>query len=400
MLICGDAVARVRAVMDAISARPTSGLGGAEIGARISDLAVARSALESLELEAAARLREFGAGAAQVAGEFVINGGRGAREAGRVNARVDLCEQAPVLGDALGSGAISAAHIDAVELALRKLTEDERGGLFAQMDDLIAEAAVLPVDEFAAHVRAVVAPLQGDGGVSVLERQRRMTELKSWTDDEGMIRLKGRFDPERGVALLGQLNMRVEAMFHAGVRPELAPGVHVNDHLRALALLEMVGGAADSSSSGSRAEVMVVIDWESLRNGVHEHTVSRSGFGVDLPVETVRRMACDAGVLPVVFGARGEVLDVGRARRLATAAQRKALFAMYSTCAIRECQVKFEHCVPHHIDYWEHGGRSDLSNLVPLCSQHHHAAHEGGWKLRMEPGRQLVVTKPAGVRRC
>ena len=89
----------------------------------------------------------------------------------------------------------------------------------------------------------------------------------------------------------------------------------------------------------------------------------------------------------------GVPLDVGRAKRLATIHQRRALGAAHETCAVPDCQVKFTHCEPHHIEYWEDGGNTDMANLVPLCSRHHHAAHEGGWKLRMNPNtRQLSVT--------
>jgi 5-methylcytosine-specific restriction endonuclease McrA len=49
----------------------------------------------------------------------------------------------------------------------------------------------------------------------------------------------------------------------------------------------------------------------------------------------------------------------------------------------------------HHIDYRENGGPTDLDNLIPLCSKHHHKAHEGGWKLSHDPNsRQLTVNYP------
>jgi hypothetical protein len=113
---------------------------------------------------------------------------------------------------------------------------------------------------------------------------------------------------------------------------------------------------------------------------------------VELPVETVRRLACDADIIPVVLNGQGVPIDVGRAKRLATVHQRRALGAFYDSCAIPECQVKFAQCEPHHIEYWENGGNTDMDNLVPLCSRHHHAAHEGGWKLRLDPDtRELTV---------
>jgi hypothetical protein len=55
----------------------------------------------------------------------------------------------------------------------------------------------------------------------------------------------------------------------------------------------------------------------------------------------VRRLCCDADILPVVFGSDGVVLDVGRAARLATADQRRALAAMYSRCGHPDCHVAY-----------------------------------------------------------
>jgi predicted restriction endonuclease len=60
-----------------------------------------------------------------------------------------------------------------------------------------------------------------------------------------------------------------------------------------------------------------------------------------------------------------------------------------------EAKQPFHHCSIHHIDYWENGGPTDLDNLIPLCSRHHHKAHEGGWKLSLNPNnRQLTVNYP------
>ncbi len=82
---------------------------------------------------------------------------------------------------------------------------------------------------------------------------------------------------------------------------------------------------------------MVLIDYDALLDG---HATAPDGQrrtaethrGTPLPVETIRRIACDAGIIPIVLGGHGQALDVGRERRLATRAQRMALRAQYPTC--------------------------------------------------------------------
>jgi hypothetical protein len=101
-----------------------------------------------------------------------------------------------------------------------------------------------------------------------------------------------------------------------------------------------------------------------------------------------------------VLGGDGVALDVGRAKRIATRHQRRAMRTMYSTCAIHGCGVAFELCHLHHIKYWNNGGFSDLHNFLPLCNRHHHAVHEGGWLLHLATDRTLTVTLPDGNTRA
>ena len=95
----------------------------------------------------------------------------------------------------------------------------------------------------------------------------------------------------------------------------------------------------------------------------------------------------------VVVYAEGQ-LDLGRTTRLASRAQRRAMRALYPTCAVPGCGTPFQHTKLHHIDYWEHGGRTDFSNLLPLCVKHHHKVHDDGWRLHLHPDRTLTVTLP------
>jgi hypothetical protein len=118
-----------------------------------------------------------------------------------------------------------------------------------------------------------------------------------------------------------------------------------------------------------------------------------------LPVSTVRQLACEAELIPLVLDGDGRALDVGRGSRLATEAQRQALRAMHTSCIHPDCDVPFDECRIHHVVPWEQGGRSELDNLAPLCEsrKHHHLVHEGGWTLTMRPDRVATFTRPDGT---
>ena len=70
---------------------------------------------------------------------------------------------------------------------------------------------------------------------------------------------------------------------------------------------------------------------------------------------------------------------------------------MYRCCAIPGCRVGFDHCDIHHILWYRNLGRTDIDNLLPICNKHHHLAHEGGWKLSLDPRRNLTITHPDGT---
>jgi len=107
-------------------------------------------------------------------------------------------------------------------------------------------------------------------------------------------------------------------------------------------------------------------------------------------------MACMAAIIPVVLNGDGVCLDAGKGARFANREQRRALRAMYKTCGIPGCTVASRHCQPHHVIWVSRLGDTDLDNLIPLCSKHHHAVHEGGWNLILHPNRSLTITYPNG----
>ena len=150
---------------------------------------------------------------------------------------------------------------------------------------------------------------------------------------------------------------------------------------------------------GSRARVMVTLDHDSLRQQVIDAGVSRAGetsMGAQLSASVVRRLACDAEIVPAVLGAESQVLDVGRARRLVTAAIWSALMVRDRHCAFPGCGRLPLACDAHHIVHWVDGGDTSLDNMIMLCRHHHTLIHESPWAVRIdsETGRPVWIPPP------
>ena len=364
-----------------------------EILGRLGEIKRQESALASERFELLAELKTLRTVDPEIT--LTREGLLSRREARDVVSRSSAVEVAPLFGEALSHGDISVAHVDGLSRALKIVGED-KALLLEKIESLASAACHMTPDEFGRHACDTAKSIMTDDGIGVLERQRRETHLKIWNDLDGMVHIRAQFDPERGAVLQSLIARRVESMFHSGdndTKMEVAPGIEPNHHRNALALIGLVSGCIDTDERPVRAELVVHVDLATLQKGRHETTVCRTSYGSDLPIETVRRLSCEAEVIPVVLDGRSVPLDVGRAKRLATAHQRRALEAIYETCAIDGCDRAFHMCNVHHIKYWENGGKTDLNNMVPLCTQHHHAAHEGGWKLRLDPmTRRLTVT--------
>jgi hypothetical protein len=151
--------------------------------------------------------------------------------------------------------------------------------------------------------------------------------------------------------------------------------------------------------SAASPEVLVIIDHDVLI-GRLEGT-ARLADGTIVPGETARRIACDAGILPVVMNGKREVLDLGRTKRLASVPQRRALLAKWRTCAFPGCTIPAHWTKAHHLDPWkptgtEPGGTTNLDLLVPLCERHHHVVHEGRWRITKDE-RGYAFHRPDGT---
>src|SRR6202789_933767 len=148
-----------------------------------------------------------------------------------------------------------------------------------------------------------------------------------------------------------------------------------------------------SSSSADRYQVVVHVDAESLR----EHSDGRCEIeqGPSIPVETARRLACDASLLSVLENEHGEPLDVGRKTRSIPPAMRRELRAGDAGCRSPGCTHE-RFVDAHHIEHWADGGETKLSNLVTLCRLHHRLVHEGQIRIETPPEGGWRFVRPDG----
>ena len=114
-------------------------------------------------------------------------------------------------------------------------------------------------------------------------------------------------------------------------------------------------------------------------------------FGDDLSAAAVRRLACDAQVIPVVLGSKSQPLDVGTTKRLVTGPMRLALNARDRGCVV--CGAPPIQCEAHHLVHWIDGGQTCISNLVLLCKRHHIDLHAGHWTIAIIDD-VVQVTRP------
>ncbi|MFC9692364.1 DUF222 domain-containing protein [Kribbella sp. NPDC056951] len=151
---------------------------------------------------------------------------------------------------------------------------------------------------------------------------------------------------------------------------------------------------------GAKATLVVTIDWQDLKKAT-AHAIGDTVYGSGLSASTVRLLACDAKVIPVVLGSNSEPLDVGRCERLVTKGMRRALNTRDRGCVV--CGAPPVQCDAHHLVSWIEGGVTAVHNLVLLCRIHHVDLHAGKWVITIVDGKVRVAlptwADPPSIRR-
>ncbi|WP_410792740.1 DUF222 domain-containing protein [Kribbella sp. C-35] len=141
---------------------------------------------------------------------------------------------------------------------------------------------------------------------------------------------------------------------------------------------------------GAKANITVTIDLQDLKAATAD-AIGQTVYSNGLSAATIRRLACDAKVIPIVLGSNSEPLDVGRCERLVTRAMRRALNTRDRGCVV--CGAPPIMCDAHHLISWIDGGETKISNLVLLCRRHHSDLHNGHWNITIT-NNKVHVARP------
>lgn len=168
---------------------------------------------------------------------------------------------------------------------------------------------------------------------------------------------------------------------------------------------QLAGTSVMPEANSQLSRVHVLIDYDTLHrevqriNGLNgpdderppdrerrlsRETIAQAGFTGRIPPADIRRAACDANIIPMVMGSKGQVLDVGTGHRTVTKEQKTALIARDRGCATPGCSMPAAWCQSHHITGWIAGGPTDLDNLVLVCPGCHRAVEQGKWSITVQ----------------
>lgn len=292
----------------------------------------------------------------------------------------------PRTGEALCDGEINPEHVTEIDKVMSQISGQVEHELY---DDSEANLVELARQANPATVRRagrrILAYVDQDGREPDEQAQAApRREFAFHYQRTGHLKFTGILDPESAAQL--------EGMFGALAKPQRSaetgePDLRTPAQRHGDALAEIIDVAARvdeaATQGGERAALTVTVSLSELRQRMKNAILDLPGSTTP---ETLRRLACQAKVIPSVLGTDGEPLDVGRTSRLATAAQRHALVLRDGGCTFPGCDRPPKWTSAHHIVHWVDGGPTDLHNLVLLCTRHHRRIHHSEWDVALRGG--------------
>ncbi|MDG9674507.1 HNH endonuclease signature motif containing protein [Micromonospora sp. DH14] len=216
-------------------------------------------------------------------------------------------------------------------------------------------------------------------------RDRHLT-LSEQTD--GRLRLTATLDTETA----GLLRAAIDPLSApSGPDDQRSPGQRRHDALADVCRRTLRTGELPDHG-GDPTQIVVTTSYDGLTRQLGSGALDT---GLQLTPEAVRRLACDAAILPAILSGAGQPLDLGRQRRLITGSLRRALVLRDRGCAFPGCDRPPRWCDAHHIHHWADGGSTNLANAVLLCGHHHRHLHHSDWTVRLADDGHPEFTPPA-----
>lgn len=399
-------VAAARAGVDSAAASSLRCLSTAALTEAVSDLSGLESAVAALKLGALAeadrrRVAEETADTGTDAWAARLTGTTRGVMAGGIWLATLLRDRYAATREAFAAGGIGEAQARVIVTAAEKLPKKVTAEQRQAAEEAVVAKAVGGMDarrlrQAARRMIEVLSREWADETESEqLDDEETRAENETWLTlhDNGDGTFSGRFIiPELQAHMLRNALERLTAPRRlsrnaAGepvvdeTLPGEGPSLNWSERLGA-AFCELLERLPAEGHGHVGATLLVTIDSERLRDGL---AAARIDTGVRISPAQARRLACGAGIVPMVLGGESEVLDQGRERRLHTRAQRRALSLSHDTCAAEGCDRPFAWCDVHHPHAWSRGGETSLSNALPLCGHHHRRAHDSRFSMRVMP---------------
>ncbi len=357
------------------------GVSGAELAERLTQLAFAADMINLEFAKVAAAFAEtdeydeqgFDSPISWIKANCHMSGGAAAD-------RVCAGEQLERLGRsvaAVGMGEIGFAHF-----ALIARTSAAVGDRLDEVK-LLRQARKLSVARFRNACLHARHAADADGFVNEEKQGVEASSLTLTTADDGVVLVQGILDKVGGAALRTALEPLAK---RAGKDDD-------RDRERRLAdaLVDLSMHALDTGLVPQRTHLQVTASLETLL-GLCGAPAAEMEFSLPISAKAVERLACDSSVTRILLDSDSTVIDVGRAKRLISPSQRKALKVRDRGCIWPGCDRPASWTSGHHLVHWIHGGPTDLSNLALLCYRHHGMVHEGNWQIvRTDDGGILTI---------
>jgi hypothetical protein len=404
-------LANLHAQLDALPLDAYQGLSGRDCAAAAESLMRLGARVKAHQLAAARAVEASGEARRQGAtstGSLLASGFGGDRRAGdRLVQQADRIAAATQTQEALGKGEVSVAQAELIAKTLDRLPEtvtvDQREACETQ---LLCDAPQMDLKQLsrrADRISDVFSPetVDADENAIVESREKRAwARTEFWMVDQKDGTAKGGFViPE---AQADMLRNALEAISAPQVMtPESADDAVLEARPRYgqrlgwafCTLIEAIPADRLPDTAGVGAILTVNLDHQTLIDQVKTATLST---GTKISAGQARRMACELRILPAVFGGDSLPLDVGRAKRLFTGHQRRALEHRDQGCVFPGCDRPPSWCVGHHARRtWADGGTTDLGDGVLICPHHHRVLHTDGWDVRFAPDGIPELVPPA-----